>query len=71
MALNVLIPVLMHAHSLDISLSIQFNSIQALASWPPIFSSGTAPSVQFSAANLALAGFPLTNALGENLPSPL
>ena len=24
---------------------------------------------QFSAANLALAGFPLTNALGENLPS--
>ena len=23
----------------------------------------------FSAANLALAGFPLTNALGENLPS--
>ena len=25
----------------------------------------------FSASNLALAGFPLTNALGENLPSPL
>ena len=25
--------------------------------------------IQFSAANLALAGFPLTNALGENLPS--
>ena len=24
---------------------------------------------QFSATNLALAGFPLTNALGENLPS--
>ena len=24
---------------------------------------------QFSAANLSLAGFPLTNALGENLPS--
>ena len=23
----------------------------------------------FSAANLALAGFPLTNAVGENLPS--
>ena len=23
---------------------------------------------EFSAANLALAGFPLTNALGENLP---
>ena len=24
---------------------------------------------EFSAANLALAGFPLTNSLGENLPS--
>ena len=29
------------------------------------------PSFKFSAANLALAGFPLTKTLGENLPSRL